>query len=562
MKILVADDHAYNRDLLTFVLEDEGHECIHAENGEQVIELYQRQPDIELMLMDVNMPVMDGISATKKVKESVDDRLLTIIFVTALDNPEVLVKCLDAGGDDFVPKPIDETILVSKLKAHARSQEMYNNLHKAHEELRYHKSLMDREHKIVEHVFNSGTNLNSVNTDNVSFYTSSMSMFNGDVVLTAPSPSGGVYLLVADFTGHGLSAAIGCLPLTGIFYDLTAKQGSVGQIADALNSRLREVLPLEMFCCATIIHADQTGQNLNVWSGGMNPILALSPDGKQITASESDYMPLGILDDEEFDKNEKLLNYPLDTKLYIYSDGVNEAKNTENEEFGQQRVKDLLTQCGENRIQHITSAVRDFTGNEELGDDLSIVEFSCESIIHRDKETGEVIDVGAAYRSAECFPWVLSVTLTATDLRRTDIVRQVLAFLSTIEGIELHQDKLFTILSELYSNSLEHGVLGLDSKIKCSPQGFEEYYRLRQERLTALTDDAIKIDMCYVRGEPNRIEMVITDSGDGFDFNNLDFEDRNDDERHGRGLHLLHSLCEKLEYSNGGRTVTAVYEFV
>ena len=104
-----------------------------------------------------------------------------------------MVKCLDVGGDDFVPKPINESILLSKLYAHARNRKLYNKLKAANEALEYHQQVMDREHRIVEHIFANNTAQADSHCDNVKSYTSPASMFNGDLLLTAPSPAGGVY---------------------------------------------------------------------------------------------------------------------------------------------------------------------------------------------------------------------------------------------------------------------------------------------------------------------------------------------------------------------------------
>ena len=70
-----------------------------------------------------------------------------------------------------------------------------------------------------------------------------------------------------------------------------------------------------------------------------------------------------------------------------------------------------------------------------------------------------------------------------------------------------------------------------------------------------------KIDLSYIRGTPNRIKLVITDSGEGFDFEKLNRSIDDNDDQHGRGIHLLQSLCSDIQYSNRGRTVTAFYDF-
>lgn len=573
MKILIVDDHAYNRELLNFILDDEGHLCIDAENGQLAVDAYKNDFDIQLVLMDVNMPIMDGIQATKIIKEIAAqyDNFVTVIFVTALDNADVLVQCLDVGGDDFVPKPVNESILISKLKAHSRNQAMYNSLKAVKDDLEYHQRLMNREHAIVEHIFANDVGLSETTCSNIHFYTSSVSLFNGDLLLTAPSPAGGVYVLVGDFTGHGLSAAVGSLPVASIFYDSCAKQESISNIVQLMNTRLGRLLPDGMFFCAALIYLEPSGKQLQVWAGGMNDILCRIPDSENLTKIVSQHMPLGIAQDEEFNSQIEFYEFAANTKLYIHTDGINEAKNSDGQELGLAKVEDIVLHSSQ-VIDDLVAEVRQFTAGCEQADDVSVLELHLSPVQHRDSKTNALVDVGADYRNAKSFPWQLNMHLEPEDIRSSDIVLQVGKFLGTIQGVELHQDKIFTIISELYSNALEHGVLRLQSELKSTPYGFDEYYRLRSKRLECLSDDQfIQIKMAYARGgrknpsgeqiSPSTLSIVMTDSGDGFDYlsNNASQQDNNN--THGRGLSLLRSFCDSLTYSNSGKTVTAIYSF-
>ena len=565
MKILIVDDHAYNRELLVFILEDEGHECVEAENGQLACEAFAADEDIQLILMDVNMPVMDGVESAKTIKKISPDRFVTIIFVTALDNADVLVQCLDAGGDDFVPKPINEGILLSKLKAHARNQSMYNSLKSVNEELEYHKRLMDREHRIVEHIFSNDVGIKETTCDNISGYTSPASLFNGDLLISAPSPAGGAYLLIGDFTGHGLSAAVGSLPVSSIFYDCASRQESVGSIARVRNRILLLLLPQGMFFCAALLYIEPDGKQIQFWMGGMNDIVCRRPGVHDLLKLQSLHMPLGVMEEDEFDERIELVTLPSDTALYIFTDGINESRNLEDDEFGLDRI-DTIVSAGGPVIDALVAAVRQFTKGCEQADDVTVVEVLCSPVIHRSSSTKKVTDVGADYRNAKSFPWKLNMRLTADDLRSSDIVLQVGKFLGTIQGVELHQDKIFTIISELYSNALEHGVLKLSSSLKETPDGFDEYYRLRGQRLNDIDSEYIVIEMQYIRGasdcsKPNKLKIVITDSGEGFDVAGRAARQMDSDASHGRGLSLLDTFCESLEYTDNGRTATAIYAF-
>ena len=115
------------------------------------------------------------------------------------------------------------------------------------------------------------------------------------------------------------------------------------------------------------------------------------------------------------------------------------------------------------------------------------------------------------------------------------------------------RSRLFTVLSELYSNALEHGVLRLDSNLKQAEDGFIAYYETRAIRLVELTAATIHIKYVY---DPDRacITLTITDTGDGFDLEQV--QKVGDSAAFGRGLPLIFELCDTVQYSKGGREAT------
>jgi CheY-like chemotaxis protein len=113
-KILVVDDTEWNRDLVVQLLEDE-YEVVEAVDGEEgVRKAEQEKPD--LILMDLGMPVMDGWEATRRIKANSELRHIPIIAVTSHAMVGDEIQAREAGCDDYLPKPIDETELMRKIK--------------------------------------------------------------------------------------------------------------------------------------------------------------------------------------------------------------------------------------------------------------------------------------------------------------------------------------------------------------------------------------------------------------------------------------------------------------
>jgi two-component system cell cycle response regulator DivK len=113
-KILIVDDTEWNRDLLVQLLEDD-YDIAQAVNGEEGVKKTETErPD--LILMDLGMPVMDGWEATRKIKAQPELRHIPVIAVTSHAMVGDEIQAREAGCDDYVPKPIDETVLLEKIK--------------------------------------------------------------------------------------------------------------------------------------------------------------------------------------------------------------------------------------------------------------------------------------------------------------------------------------------------------------------------------------------------------------------------------------------------------------
>jgi len=111
--ILVVDDTEWNRDLIVQLLEDDYNVLQAVDGADGVRKAEQEKPD--LILMDLGMPVMDGWEATRKIKANGDLKQIPIIAVTSHAMVGDEIQAREAGCDDYLPKPIDETELLRKI---------------------------------------------------------------------------------------------------------------------------------------------------------------------------------------------------------------------------------------------------------------------------------------------------------------------------------------------------------------------------------------------------------------------------------------------------------------
>ncbi|MBV9267518.1 MAG: response regulator [Acidobacteriaceae bacterium] len=115
-KVLVIDDDLRNIFALTSILEQRQVEVLHAENGRSGIEVLERNPDVDIVLMDIMMPEMDGYETTRAIRQKREFETLPIIALTAKAMKGDREKCLQAGASDYVTKPVDLDHLFSVMR--------------------------------------------------------------------------------------------------------------------------------------------------------------------------------------------------------------------------------------------------------------------------------------------------------------------------------------------------------------------------------------------------------------------------------------------------------------
>ena len=557
LKILVVDDEMTNRMVLNAMLKRYGFIVLMAENGKEAVEVFEKE-DPDLVLMDVMMPVMDGYEATRIIKSSAGNRFVPVFFLTAMTDEKALAKCIESGGDDFLTKPFSRTILKSKIEALLRVKKIYTTLQEQHEELTYHQKYIDREHEIAERIFNKIISNDALAVDNIKFILSPVALFNGDILLVAPKPKGGQHVMLGDFTGHGLSAAIGAMPVAEIFYSMTEKGYSIQDIVSEINSKLHKTLPTGLFCAGCLLDIDTENNKIAVWNGGIPDVILYSENQGIKKIFKSFNLPLGVVSNRSFNNNVQLIDADKKDRIYLYSDGLIEATNNKGEMYGEDRlIKFFVDNKGSNDIFNgICTKLNEFRGDSEQADDITFIE-----VLYDDSKIsdGKIRNKDSENKAPS--KWKMSFDLGPEILKDMNPLPAILHVLLEIQGLYSHRGRLYTILTELYSNALEHGLLGLDSKLKMDPEGFSEYYETREQRLNDLDTGYIKINLQH---EPNenggKLIIQYQDSGKGFDVSSYKAATDNNIFS-GRGIALVKSLCSELDYNESGNGINAVYEW-
>lgn len=553
--VLVVDDDQTNRLILRNLLEREGLTVTTAENGAQALEMCASQR-FALILMDVMMPVMDGYEATRRIKHSEEAHFTPIIFLTAMQDDEQLAHCVDAGGDDFLTKPYNHVILKSKIRAMLRISDLHETVLRQNQQLSKHQQLLFEEQQIAERIFKSVVNAGGGFVPGMRVLLSPSSVFNGDLVLSARRSTGELHVLVGDFTGHGLSAAVGTVPVSDIFYAMTSKGFSIGDIVATINRKIKQIMPANIFFAATLLSIDALEKKLVVWNGGMPEVLVIDANNYIRHRVRSQHLPLGVMTDAMFDRAVDVHAIEYGERIYACSDGLIDAPIAAGGRF----TKEGYAECfgphvgADQLFDWIVDSLHELHGDGPK-DDLTLVEI----VVNEQLANIDTV-VAPVQVQRNSTAWQANFEFSAHTLRQVDPVPLLMRVLAEIQGLERHKEILYTILAELIANAVDHGILRLDSALKSTPAGFANYYAERTARLAQLDSGSLRIGLRHTpQSRGGRLTLTISDSGPGFDYKAAPGNTGADVVASGRGIHLVRALCETIEYTGNGNCVEAVF---
>ena len=563
-KVLVIDDEKIIRDRMTKLLELDDYETFSAENGQKGLEiLYKEKP--EIALVDIKMPGMDGIEVLKKIKENKEET--EVIIITGHGGIDKAIQALKTGAFGYIQKPVDYDELEIEIKRALEKQEMQKrlneyvrNLEVVNAELESIFQQLRRDYEIAEKVFEKIVQENvHLGCPNIKYLLSPMSTVGGDLILMNVGPTGGQYILLGDFTGHGLSAAIGAIPVSGIFYAMTEKGHSIADIATEINLKLRNVLPTGLFLCACLMELNYNKGTFHLWNGGLPDVLIIN-GGSGIIKKRlpSAHLPLGVVNTSRFDSHVEVVEMAQGDRIYAYTDGILEAVNKEGEMFGKELLEKHFphNRASESRFEEICGSLATFRGDVPQNDDITLMEVRY--------DIGNLCDIHWKIGSKPekiSSGWNMALELDPDDLRHNETPQYLLETLIAAErGLLDHREDLYLILSELFFNALDYGILGLDPTKKKDPLGFEEYHTSREKRIAGLKNGWIRIglELPNQNGDQNLI-IRVEDSGPGFDYNKTLPALSENLAMGGRGIPLVRSLCRELVYQGTGNRVKAVY---
>jgi len=584
-KILIADDepgvHAATKIALeNFSFEGKTLDFLSAYSGEEAIRMLGEYPDIVLVLLDVVMETDDaGLRVVKQIREEMKNQYVRVILRTGQAGrfPEESV-IVDYDVNDYKTKTELTagklfTSVVTSIRSYKNIMELHE--HREHleelvekrseelkqtiEKLAYTNEELNQEQEFAQKIFTNIINPGFLDAVNIKYLLSPMSIFNGDLLLVEQDLSRGQFVMLGDFTGHGLKAALGAIPVSETFRSMVKKGFSIEDIVDEINRKLKIILPVGVFLCACVIHVDTIRNKLSVWNGSLPDLLVYRDKSGIVARASSSHLALGIVGGDDFDKTIEVMDILPGDRIFIYSDGITEAENVDGEMFGAERLEEcFINENPDHLFDEILDRVKAFGSGKSQGDDITIIEISHPLPVDPGVFSPTVQEVD----SGKLMKWKMVMELNTEVLRTTDPVPMLLQLVIDNPEFERHKSNLLTLVSELLNNSLDHGVLGLASSLKNEPEGFALYYQERKKALAFLEKGWIKVNMEHTPlDKGGRFTVIFEDSGPGFDYEEAlsRSPDLDPTRFSGRGIKILQNLCGKLKYSGNGNRVEAVY---
>lgn len=554
LTVLVVDDVENNLRLLSRLVSRLGHKAVLARSGAEAIECF-KQSEPDLILMDIRMPVMGGFETTAKIRALQGSRWVPVIYVTAYDVEGGLVRAIESGGDDYLTKPISAELLRAKLRAASRALGLQRENARQRAALERYFQAAEEEQKVASHLMQRLVQTDMLRDAAIEYRITPASHLSGDVIAAARTPGNVLHVLLADGTGHGLAASLGVMPVVQPFYAMTEKGFGLSTIVREVNRKVREWLPVGRFVAATFISVDAREGVVGVWNGGNPPVLLLDAGGRPVQQLPSRNLPLGIVDDSGLEDVVERVPLPADAQIVACSDGVVEAQDPAGEGFGIDRLIAAASGVArDKRMTAVNAALNRHLAGNPAHDDLSLVVIDC---THREGSEREDKRAGVASHTDHIPNWDLRIELSCDDLRSTDVVARFAGTMERMGMLERHRANLFVILSELFENALEHGLLRIDYRIKAEQDGTDRFIEVRSKRLRTLAEGSISVELEVDGRLCKHARIRVSDTGDGFDWRKLCRQDFGGGER--RGLQRVLELCSSVRFNEAGNGVVALY---
>ncbi len=365
--ILIVDDNPANVEIFQMRLLANDYDIITATDGEMGLTM-AREKHPDLILLDIMMPKMDGLEVCRRLKGDPSLPFMPIILVTAKSESKDVVAGLEAGGDEYLTKPVDHAALVARVKSMLRIKSLHDTVLEQSTQLKKQlktatkiQSLFWPEIPEIE----AGGHIWAVSVP--------ATYVGGDLYDVIPLPDESLLAYVADVSDKGVPAALIMAALSTKIRSESRTQNEIDELLASINNSLYNLISEEGFFASIILvkYWPVSGKMQLALGGHLQPLWIVEEGIGNIPHLNG--ISLGIMPNAHFEKKEITLS-PGESVL-LFTDGLIEAENEGKELFGNERlVRYIKEKKGTHIGKGLLDEIRKWRGNANVNDDLTLLE--------------------------------------------------------------------------------------------------------------------------------------------------------------------------------------------
>ncbi len=366
--ILVVDDLPTNRLKLSFGLKQQGHTLKEAENGRQALEML-RAERFDLVLLDILMPEMDGYDVLSVMKQDAALRNVPVIVISAQDELESVVRGIELGAEDYLPKSFEPVLLKARIDACLEKRRLREK----------EQERIDRDLALAREIQMGALpkEMPALAGYELAAWSGPAEKTGGDIYDLIPLDDHRVAILMADATGHGIAPALSVTQMQSMFRMGLLLGSHLDEVMSTINIQLNQNLPPNRFITAFGGILDGRQHRLSYHSWGQAPLLHYHAARDQIQWLGASALPMGILPGGPIDGPVSCDMCPGDL-FAVISDGFFEYQNRTGEQFGDERVGAWVrtvhrSDVDETAVESLRQRVQDFAGGAPQEDDMTLI---------------------------------------------------------------------------------------------------------------------------------------------------------------------------------------------
>ena len=367
--LLVVDDNEMNRDMLSRKLEREGFSVDVAADGRQALEVIRKTP-FDLVLLDIMMPELDGYEVLERMKADPQLRHIPVIMISALDELESVVRCIEIGAEDYLPKPFNPTLLRARIGACLEKKQLRD------QEQRTYQALVESQKHLAAELAEAAEYVKSLLPPPLNGEINAESRFIPSTQLGGDAfgyhwldpEHFAMYLL--DVCGHGVGAALLSISVMNVLrsQSLAADFRQPGAVLAALNDAFQMDNQNNMYFTIWYGVFNKTNRILTYSSGGHPPSVLIS-DHRPPLQLRTEGMVIGSMPGVQFQTAQCPL--PPDGRLFIFSDGTYEITKGDGTMFQLEEFTQRLAVTTD--LDDLIAFIKEMNKGATFDDDFSIM---------------------------------------------------------------------------------------------------------------------------------------------------------------------------------------------